>query len=311
MSQLDPVIDELLQGLAQLDLTPIHQLEPEAARAGMKAMVPEVEPLALQSVDNVEMQWGDARIPARVYRPTDDADLPCLVFFHGGGWVVCDLDTHDDVCRQMASKAECVVISVDYRLAPESKYPAAMDDAYASVCWVAENAVSLGIDSRRIAVGGDSAGGNLAAAVTIRIREEGGPALCYQTLWYPVTNIDQLTTKSYGDYATGYRLEKKGMEWFKGHYFSDAKHALYDYASPLLAESLQGLPPAYVMTAGFDVLRDEGESYALKLHRDGVKVTYECFDSLIHGFMNMGAIAPAAQQAVDRVAKDLRSAFWE
>lgn len=309
MSELDPVIGQLLEGLKQMNLTPLHQLEPEQAREGMKLMVPDIEPTEIYSVEEHLCDIGEYPFALRVYRPSEGSLLPALVLYHGGGWVVCDLDTHDEVCRQIASKAGCVVVSVDYRLAPEHKFPAAVDDAYNALCWTTARAAVLGIDESRIAVGGDSAGGNLAAAVCIRAREEGGPAICHQSLWYPVTNISELSTLSYREFAQGYRLEKTGMQWFKEHYFESEQDAYSVYASPLLAEDLSNLPSAYVMTAGFDVLRDEGRDYAEKMKSHGGEVVYECFDSLIHGFMNMGAVAPSAQTAIDQVAAQLRCAF--
>jgi len=309
MKELDPVIAQLLEGLKQMNLTPLHQLQPEQAREGMKLMMPDVAPTQIYAVEERLCDVGDHPFALRVYRPSNESSLPALVLYHGGGWVVCDLDTHDEVCRQIASKAQCVVVSVDYRLAPEHKFPAAVDDAYSALRWTASRAAELGVDASRIAVGGDSAGGNLAAAISIKAREENGPPICHQSLWYPVTNISELTTSSYGEFAEGYRLEKAGMQWFKDHYIDAEKDAKSIYASPLLAEDLSGLPSAYVMTAGFDVLHDEGRDYAQKMKSHGNDVVYECFDSLIHGFMNMGAIAPSAQSAIDKVATQLRCAF--
>lgn len=307
---LDPVIEGILCYMASLDLQPLNELAPEQARAGMKAMVPEVEPTALHSVESRDIPVSTGVVPVRVYRPADESNLPVLVFYHGGGWVVCDLDTHDEVCRQMSKRAHCVVVSVDYRLAPEHVFPAAVDDAYQALCWVAQSAQELGVDVDRLAVAGDSAGGNLAAVVCAIARDNKGPAICYQSLWYPVTNVHSMDTASYQQFAQGYRLEKTGMEWFVDHYLSDSSLASHPNVSPLLASDLSGLPKSYVMTAGFDVLRDEGKQYAQALSHAGNDVEYECFESMIHGFMNMGEVAPAAQQALESVAKRLRHVFW-
>ncbi|MGH1373452.1 MAG: alpha/beta hydrolase [Cellvibrionaceae bacterium] len=309
MSELDPAVQELLVAMAKLNLTPLHCLEPDQARAGMKLMVPDVPPTPVDSVADHLCESGGASFGLRVYRPNSSSSLPALVFYHGGGWVVCDLETHDELCRQIASKVQCLVVSVDYRLAPEHKFPRAVDDAYNALLWVHNNADILGIDRKKIAVGGDSAGGNLAAAICIKSRDCNGPEICHQSLWYPVTNVSDLSTLSYSQFAQGYRLERAGMRWFIDHYLERAEDAQSKLASPLLCDNLSGLPSAYVMTAGFDVLRDEGKAYAEKLSEHGNEVIYECFESLIHGFMNMGAVAPAAQTAIDRVAGRLLSAF--
>lgn len=309
MSELDPVIRELLVAMADMNLTPLHCLEPSQAREGMKLMIPDVESSPVFSVTDQVCEGESSSFNLRLYRPSSEVGLPALVFYHGGGWVVCDLETHDEVCRQISNKAQCLVVSVDYRLAPEHKFPAAIDDAYSALLWVYDHAKELDIDSDRIAVAGDSAGGNLAAAVCIKSRDSDGPQICHQSLWYPVTDISELSTPSYSEFAQGYRLEKAGMQWFKDHYLDKPESAASIFASPLLCDDLSGLPSAYVMTAGFDVLRDEGHAYAEKLRDHGNTVVYECFDGLIHGFMNMGALAPAAQVAIDCVADRLSREF--
>lgn len=308
--QLDSVMAKILSAYYDLGLPPLYTLKPEQARAAMKSMSIEFEPLSLYRLEEQLIPTAESEIPIRIYRPTAADDLPVVVMYHGGGWVVCDLDTHDDLARQIAVQACCVVVSVDYRLAPEHKFPSAVEDAYAALCWVAENAENLGVDKNRLAVAGDSAGGNLAAAVTLKAREESGPTIAYQSLWYPVTNVQSLETGSYSAYAEGYRLEKAGMEWFIDMYLHAPADASNPYASPLLADNFSGLPPAYVMTAACDVLRDEGQLYAQALKEAGVSVKYHCFDGLIHGFMNLNRLVPAAQTAVDTVALDLKDRFW-
>ncbi|WP_439134953.1 alpha/beta hydrolase [Pseudomaricurvus sp.] len=309
--QLDPVVEEVLKVLADLNLPAVHDLTPDQARSATKAMQPEFEPLPLHLSEDRMISMSHGSIPVRIYRPSDEENLPAVVFYHGGGWVICDLDTHDDIARHMALQANCVVISVDYRLAPESKFPAAADDAYGALCWVADNAEALGIDETRIAVAGDSAGGNLAAGVALRARDEKGPAICFQSLWYPVTNVSLLETPSYSLFSTGYYLDKDNMAWFIQQYLDDPKDALNPMASPLLASRFTDLPPAYVMTAAFDVLRDEGQDYAKALQEAGVSVEYHCFDGLIHGFMNMNRSIPAAQLALNAVMENLKQALWQ
>jgi acetyl esterase len=230
---------------------------------------------------------------------------PALVYLHGGGWVIGSLDSYDATCRELAEGAGCVVVSVDYRLAPEHRYPAAPQDCFAAVKWVAANAGSLGADARRLAVGGDSAGGNLSAVVAQMARDQGGPAIRFQLLIYPVTDAD-FTRRSYVDNAEGYLLTTASMHWFWDHYLPEREKRAEPYACPLRAADLAGLPPAWVCTAEFDPLRDEGEAYAKRLQHAGVSTTLTRFDGLIHGFISMGLVAPRAQAAIDEAVAALR-----
>ena len=247
----------------------------------------------------------------RLYRPlgaSEDEALPVLVYYHGGGWTIGDLDTHDVPCREFANLARCAVASVDYRLAPEHKLPAAFDDAVAATHWVHAHARSLGIDASRLAVGGDSAGGNLAAAVAIAFRDTAGPRIAMQTLIYPA--VDQTAdTPSHASFAEGYLLTRDAILWFKGNYLRGPADEADWRASPLRAGDLAGLPPAYVITAGFDPLLDEGRAYAERLREAGVKVTYECFAGMIHGFVTMGGVIAAAHHAIYRASQGLKLAF--
>jgi acetyl esterase len=250
-------------------------------------------------------------IPLRVYRPAGVAAgtaLPALVFFHGGGWVIGDLDTHDVLCRQLTAEAGIVVVAVDYRLAPEAKFPAAADDAWAATTWVAANAPRLGVDASRLAVGGDSAGGNLAAVVALMARDAGAPQIRLQTLLYPVVDVGT-ETRSYADFGDGYLLTRDGMRWFFDQYLASKDQAADWRVSPLRAKSLAGAAPALVVTAGFDPLRDEGEAYAEKLRQAGVRVDYICYGGMIHGFMPMGRLIDTGNRAVSHVAASLREAL--
>jgi acetyl esterase len=247
-------------------------------------------------------------ITVRAYSPGGPGPHPVLIYYHGGGWVIGDLYTHDGLCRSLTNAARCVVVSVDYRLAPESKYPVPAEDSYAALRWVVANAARLGLDPRRVAVGGDSAGGNLATVVALMARERGGPALVHQVLIYPVTDLD-LNTQSYVENATGYVLTREGMRWFWNHYLVRESQGREPYASPLRAPSLAGLPSALVITAECDPLRDEGEAYGARLRAAGVPVTVTRYAGIFHGFVRMTRILDKARTAVDEIAGSLQKAF--
>jgi acetyl esterase len=232
-----------------------------------------------------------------------------LVYFHGGGWVIGNLDTHDGVCRQLCNAAHCVVVSVDYRLAPEHPYPAAAEDAYAATRWVAANAAAIGGDPARIALGGDSAGGNLTAVVTLMARDRGGPPLVFQLLVYPATDAPTADHPSYRENAEGYFLTRDMMLWFWNHYCGSTPDLTDAYRYPLRAKDLRRLPPAYVITAEFDPLRDEGEAYAARLREANVPVRLKRYAGMIHGFFGMGALLTQAREATKEAAEALRSAF--
>jgi acetyl esterase len=247
-------------------------------------------------------------VPIRVYHPLDapQGPLAVAVFTHGGGWVVCDLDSHDGMCRAVANASHCVVVAVDYRLAPEHRFPAGLEDAYAVLEWVAANAHEIEVDPSRLAVVGDSAGGNLAAALTLMARERVGPRIAAQVLVYPVTDHD-FTTESHNDPGDPKVLQSDEVQYFWQEYLSDARDASNPYASPMRAPSLRELPPALVITAEFDPLRDEGEAYAHRLADAGVPVELVRYDGMMHSFVTFLDALPAARLAVDRIARHLRS----
>jgi len=234
--------------------------------------------------------------------------LPALVYFHGGGWVLGGIDSHDRLCRVIADDAGCVVVSVDYRLAPESKFPAAVVDARTAYTWVVSQAAALGIDARRIAIGGDSAGGNLAAVVTLAGVAGQCPLPAYQLLIYPVTDL-ACDTRSYDQFADGYFLTRSLMLWFREQYLPSIRDHVDPLASPLRADVRKPLPPALVITAGFDPLVDEGLAYARKMRTAGTEVTYRCHEGLIHGFVSMTGAIPAARAALAEATTGLRLAF--
>jgi acetyl esterase len=228
------------------------------------------------------------------------------VYFHGGGWVLGNLDTHNGQCRNLAQGAGCVVVAVDYREAPEHRFPAAAEDAYAAAKWVSDNAATLGVDASKLAVGGESAGGNLAAVVCLMARDRGGPAIAQQWLAYPVLD-HAFDTPSYREHTSGTGLERASMEWFWGHYLGPDGDGSNVYASPLRAERFAGLPPAIVFTSEFDVLRDEGNAYAERLQRDGVPVELRCVAGVNHAFLGMPV--DAAERAFDEIGRLLRAGF--
>jgi acetyl esterase len=252
---------------------------------------------------------GPVEIPVRVYRPSLATDLPALMFFHGGGFVICNLDTHDRACRMLANASGCVVISVDYRLAPEHKFPAAAEDAYTATRHVAEHASEFGIDPARIAVGGDSAGGNLATVVALMARDRGGPALKFQLLIYPVTDFTEHVTQSERDYGQGYFLDTELMDWFADQYFAAEADRHLPYGSPSKATDLRGLPPALVITGECDPLRDQGEAYAEQMRRAGVPVVLKRYEGMIHPFVSLAGIVDAGREAIKESSAAVRQAL--
>ncbi len=286
---------------------PVDELSVADARAMIEQNAPglfgEPDPIGL-----VLDQTLPGPIRVRVYQPRAAApELPVLVYFHGGGWVYGSIETHDGVCRALCARTPCVVVSVDYRLAPEHRFPAAVEDAWAATAWVAEHARSLGGDPARIAVGGDSAGGHLAAVVARRARDR-GLALRHQLMIYPVTDC-RFDTPSYAECAEGYGLTQAAMRWFWNHFLGPEGDPGDPEASPLRAPDLAGVAPATVLTAEYDPLRDEGEAYAARLREAGVPVTLTRYDGLIHGFIRMAALVDRTQQGLDECATALRDAF--
>jgi len=309
--RLDDKTRYLLSLVALVGPPPPETVTPPEARAEYVKRGGAVAPARrrLARVTDVEIPSAGGPIRARVYVPFAKARaLPALVYFHGGGWVLGGIETHDRLCRVIADDASCVVVSVDYRLAPEHKFPAAVIDARDAFSWVASKAASLGVDPRRIAIGGDSAGGNLAAVTTLAAMAGECPLPAYQLLIYPVTDL-ACDTRSYERFADGYFLTRSLMLWFRGHYLPDQRIVADPQASPLRAELRRPLPPALVVTAGFDPLLDEGYDYARKMRAAGTDVTYRCHETLIHGFANMTGAIPAARRAVDETTTALRLAF--
>jgi acetyl esterase len=301
---------QLLLRLTALAPEPdLTTLTPAESRADLRRLALSLEgrKVPVASVESLELPGPAGPLGARLYVPEDGepSPLPMLVYLHGGGWVRGDLDTHDNTCRFLAREAGVLVLSVDYRLAPEHPFPAAVEDAMAAFRFAQDNAGDLGADSAAIAVGGDSAGGNLAAVVAQLAAAEGGPAPAFQLIIYPATDFSQKRS-SVKLFRDGFLLTESDMDWYTAHYLPDEPSALDPRASPLLAEDLSGLPPAYVATAGFDPLRDEGEAYARRLQEAGVPVALRRHRGLIHGFANMTGIGSTGRAAMLEMAGALR-----
>ncbi len=304
---LDPQAQKVLEQIAALGLPPNHTVSPGQARINMKAR-PRATGPEVAKVEDRLIPGPGVEIPIRLYTPAGSGPFPILVWFHGGGWVVGDLEMADPTARHLTVGAGCVVVSVDYRLAPETKFPGAADDCYAGTAWAAQNAGRLNGHPNRIAVGGDSAGGNLAAAVALMARDRGGPPLVFQLLVYPVIARD-FETESYRRNAQGYSLTRDGMRWYWDHYLRNPADASNPYAAPLVAQDLKGLPAALVITAEYDPLCDEGEAYARRLQAAGIPMNYSRYDGMMHGFFGMPAVLDKGRQAIAEASAALRAAF--
>ncbi|EDX75541.1 alpha/beta hydrolase fold domain protein [Coleofasciculus chthonoplastes PCC 7420] len=299
----------ILNQIKTLGLPPLNELEPiqareQAAQADQFSHKP--EPVA--RVENRLIPGSTVDIPIRIYTPAGNPPFPILVFFHGGGWVIGSLDAVDSICRTLANQAGCIVVSVDYRLAPEHKFPAAVEDAYTAIEWVAKNAASFQGDPKRIAVGGDSAGGNLAAVVALLSRDRNFPSLSYQVLFYPATQYG-FDTDSHRQNGKDYLLTTELLVWFWHHYLSSAADGQNPQASPLLAGDLSNLPPALIITPEYDPLRDEGEAYGMRLQKAGVSVRMTRYDGTIHGFVGMAHVLDQGREALAEAAVALQSQF--
>ncbi|MEB3100501.1 alpha/beta hydrolase [Ferviditalea candida] len=308
---LDPQAISFLNQLASLNAPPLPEMSPQQAR-GMNGVMKDLagvpEPVAKAEEIPVPVDGGE--IAVRFYTPEREGRLPIFVYYHGGGWVLGNLDVVDAPMRTIANRVGCIVASVDYRLAPEFKFPVALEDCYRATCWVKENAARLNGDASRIAIGGDSAGGNMAAVVAQLAKQRKDLQLISQILIYPVTHINS-NTQSYREFSEGYFLSKADMDWFTNHYIRTGADAENVLLSPLLADDLSDLPPALVITAEYDPLRDEGEAYAARLKEAGVPVELTRYEGMMHGFVWMSGVMDKGRSAIEQVARSLRSAFVE
>jgi acetyl esterase len=310
---LHPQAQALIDLLIERKVPPTHTLTPADARKlyRERRAVTQPAPGEVAEVRELNAPGPHGAIPLRYYRPLGSASaavLPVLVYYHGGGWTIGDLDTHDTLCRELCNLSGCALVAVDYRMGPEHRFPAAVDDALAATRWVHDQASALGVDASRLAVGGDSAGGNLAAVVALHARDAGGPPLCFQLLIYPATD-QNLETDSLRRNGEGYLLTRALMEKFRSYYLPRPADYADWRASPALAKSHADLPPAFVLTAGFDPLLDEGRQYVELLARAGVEVAYRDYPDMVHGFIVMGGVLDTANAAVADCCAALRRAF--
>ena len=304
---LDPQAQSVLEMLSALGARPLHVMSPgEARQATARLAKLGGRPAPVQRTEDRTVPGPAGPIPVRVYTPPGSGPFPALVYCHGGGWVTGSIATHEPICRALAHGAGCAVVSVDYRLAPEHKFPAAVEDCYAVTRWLADNGAALGLDPARLAVGGDSAGGTLATVVALWARDRGGPALACQLLIYPITDyMPDLPSRL----KNGYFLSNADVAWAWKHYLTSAAEADDPSAAPLRAADLTGLPPAIILTAEFDPLHDEGNLYADRLRAAGVPTVLARYDGMIHGFVSLAGVIDQGQAALAQAAGDVRSAF--
>jgi acetyl esterase len=313
MNPLHTQTQAMVDAMARMNLVPPDKLSVEQAREQFRrSRVPFVAPpQEVGAVKDATIPGPDGGLRIRAYRPlgsrTDEL-LPALVYFHGGGWVFGDLDSHDPGCRELCNLARCAVVSVDYRLAPENRFPAAVEDAVSAIRYVAQHAADLGIDGAQLAAGGDSAGGNLTAVAALTFRDQGGPQLKLQVLIYPVTDFS-MDAPSYTRIANGFTLTKDRMSYFRGLYLRGSEDAADWRASPLKAKDLTRLPSTLLIAAGHDPLVDEGKAYADRLAAAGVPVTYSCYDGMVHGFVSLAGAIDAGRRAIAESAAALKRAF--
>ena len=305
---LDPQARLMIERTQALNLPAVGRMTPAEARESVRQRSAALPREDVASVHDHRVPVAGGAVRVRVFTPHVSGPLPGLVYFHGGGWVTGDVETHEGICRTLANAARCVVASVDYRCAPEFTYPTAAEDAYAATRWVADRASELGVDARRLAVCGDSAGGNLAAAVALMARDRGGPRLALQVLVYPITDCD-FERPSYKENAEGYLLTAESMRFYWDQYVPNGADRTAPYVAPMRAATLAGLPPALVITAEYDPLRDEGEAYAHRLAEAGVPVTQSRYPGMIHAFFRFTNSADAARAAVAEVVAALQKAW--
>jgi acetyl esterase len=309
---IDPQVQMLLDAEAESELPPLHKISVSDARQRLcdDLAVTDDERIPLVKSEDRMIPIDDGNIRCRVYTPDGDGPFPIMVYLHGGGWMLGNIETHDALCRFITKLSDCIVVSVDYRLAPENKYPTPLLDSYVATVWAYDHAGSLNGDSSRLAIGGDSSGGNLAAAVCLMARDRKGPKIRYQVLIYPVTDYYLPGTQSYKDNAKGFSLEYDQMVYFWENYLNDDADIDCPYICPLRSNDLSGLPPAHILTAEYDPLRDEGALYAKKLREYGVDVKLDSHEGLIHGYVTLWHVIDGAMDSIYEISKGLKRKFY-
>ncbi len=293
---------------------PLHKIPAQVLRRENRETVRRIEkiiqypPEKLFEIKDVQIPVGDTNIGARIYKPTSETNLPVLIYYHGGGFVIGNLESHDNNCRRLAKHNNMIVVSVDYRLAPEYKFPTGPNDCYAALLWIHENIAEYGGNPAQLAVGGDSAGANLSTVVCMMVKEKGGPKISLQVLIYPCTDAT-LSCHTIETNGVGYILTKELMQWFLGHYIEEGTDLKTPYLSPLFADDLSDLPPALLITAEFDPLRDEGEKYAKKLKAAGVPVVYKEYKGMVHAFFVMTKFLKSARDLEIQIGEEIKKAF--
>lgn len=307
---LDPKAEQFLNFVAASGAGPLHEMSHEEVRAITKMDYEQTsgELTPVHSVADTQIPVEGGQIALRIITPFGDGPFPVVVFFHGGGWVFGDLDGYEGLMRSLAVEAKAIVVGVDYRLAPEYKFPTAVEDCYAALNWIAENIGSYNGDPRRIAVAGDSAGGTLSTVTAMLSRDRGGPPIAFQALIYPATDLS-LSSKSVNELGDGYFLTKALMVWCRDHYLRNEEDIRHPLASPLYAENLKNLPDALIIAAEYDPLRDEGKAYADQLKEAGNKVDYICYEGMIHTFITRQELFDQSKDAIAKIGTSLRKAF--
>ncbi len=296
--KLDPHASQFLTAIAAADLPPLSELTPKLARERNIVKAFSSKPVPVASIRNILIEGPFGEIPLRIYTPEGEGPFPVLVYLHGGGWVVGTLDDYDAVCTILSSNSGYVVVAVDYQLSPEARFPVALEEGYATLEWVADQADAIDVDLLHIAVGGDSAGGNMATVIALMARDRGGPSVHFQLLICPATNLAETNTLSYRQFGFGLWVPEVLMQWYTNHYLEHPEDVKNPYASPLLARDLSGLPPAFIVIAEFDILRDEAESYGKRLQQSGGDVTMKIYPGQIHDFVIFGKVMPEAEKAL-------------
>jgi acetyl esterase len=307
-NKLAPEIRSLLEAMAAQGAPAMETLSPPEARQAAGSLDElSGDPEAVSRIENRKITTRSGEIPVRIYFPGGDGPFPGVVYLHGGGWIIGDLDTHDKICRAISKRAGAVVVSVDYRLAPEHPFPAALEDSVDATSWVADNSAALGIDPRRLIIAGDSAGANMATVVAAKAADAKRPGVVLQVLVYPVTDLSAFDTESYREFAEDHFLSRSLMEWFVGAYLPRVADRATPDASPAFIANLGRLPPALVITAECDPLRDEAEAYARRMQQAGVPVTLTRYDGMIHPFLHFIGVSPSAHKALDQIAAAIRA----